>query len=137
MVRKVSHLPTRLLRGRDGKDGKDGETRIAREVVEKPMALDSVLDPIKKDIAWIKKRKPEWHGGGGQAVGSYHKVTSNEIAFTKHSFHEGLNIIGVASGVATTVRLPGSLDPTHQIVIKDELGVAGSYPITVAVSPNS
>lgn len=129
MVRKVSYIPSRLLRG------KDGETRIIREVVEKPLSLDDVLGPIRKDIEWIKKRRPETQFVGGVgATGTYHRVTDSVARFQPSSFNPGINIIGVASSVATTIWLPSRLEPNHLIAIKDELGVGASAPITVRVA---
>jgi hypothetical protein len=90
------------------------------------------LESLKKEVESLKKRRPEYVSGSG-SVGSYHQVTSNEMRFTKHSFQPGLNVIGVASGVPTTIWLPADLEPNHLVAVKDELGVAAQLPITVQV----
>lgn len=105
---------------------------IVREVVEKPVDLSSLLEPITKEIDKLKKKRPEFVGGSG-ATGSYHKVTTSEMYFSPSSFNPGINIIGVASGVPTTIWLPSRLDQNHLIAIKDELGIAAAQPITVRV----
>lgn len=92
-----------------------------------------VIGPIRKDIEWLKKRRPEYIGGVG-ATGTYHKVTTAEMRFAKASFNPGMNIIGVASGVPTTIWLPPDLEHNHLVAVKDELGIAFQQPITIRVA---
>jgi hypothetical protein len=123
-----------------GPRGLPGETKIVREVVEKP-SVD--LKPLRDEVEDLKKKVRETERAlnrpiqfpGGSQTGTYHRVTSNTMSFSRHSFLQGVNIIGVASGEATTIYLPRNMDPTHLVCVKDELGVAGAATITVMVSP--
>lgn len=134
-----------LLRGKNGLPGPQGprglpgETKVVTEVVEKPVDLKPLRDEIeelKKKVRDAERalRTPIQFPGGSQ-TGSYHRVTSSTARFSRHSFMQGINIIGVASGEATTIYLPNDMDPTHIVCVKDELGVANIAPITVMVSP--
>ena len=106
------------------------ETKVETTKVE----LDTdALEVIRKDVDKLKKRRPEYFPGGSGGVGSYHQVTSNEMRFQASSFNPGINVIGVASNVATTIWIPAKLDQNHLIAVKDELGVAATKPITVRV----
>lgn len=103
---------------------------VVREVIREEAAG---LEEIKKEVAKLKKRKPEYFPGGSGSTGSYHRVTTDEIRFTKSSFQPGVNVIGVASGVVTTVWLPADLEHNHLIAVKDELGIAAQQPIVLKV----
>ena len=91
------------------------------------------LESLKKEVEKLKKRKPEYFPGGSGSVGSYHRVEVEEIYFQKTSFNPGINVIGVASGMPTTIWLPKDLEPNHLIAVKDELGVADQQPISIRV----
>lgn len=108
------------------------ETRVETKEVQLDL---SPLESLKKDVEKLKKRRPEFVGGSG-AVGTYHEVTSNVMRFQPSSFNPGINVIGVRSGVATTIWLPSRLEPNHLISVKDELGVASTAPITIRVYQN-
>lgn len=95
--------------------------------------LTTELASIRKDLDWVKNRKPDYFPGGSGAVGSYHRVTTEEIIFSKHSFNPGVNVIGVATGLPVTIWLPKDLEPNHVIAVKDELGIAAQQPITLRV----
>ena len=108
-------------------------TEVVRETVKQEVAINlPEIAILKKEVELLKKKRPEYVGGSG-SVGSYHRVTSNEIRFSKHSFQPGINVIGVASGMPTTVWLPHDLEPNHLVAVKDELGVATQQPIEVRV----
>ena len=92
------------------------------------------FEAVKKDVAWLKKRKPEYFPGGSGTIGSYHKVTEDVFVFRKNSFNPGINIIGVSSGMPTTIWLPPDLEPNHLVAVKDELGIADQQHITIRVS---
>lgn len=101
--------------------------------VPKPKAPD--LSSIRKDIDWLKKRRPEYFPGGSGSIGSYHRVENvTEMRFAKASFHPGINIIGVATGLPTTIWLPKDLESNHLVAVKDELGIAFEQPITIRVA---
>ena len=104
-------------------------------VVEETHSDNSAIDELRDEIKKLKSRKPEnQFVGGSGATGSYHAVTTDSMRFSKHSFNPGINIIGVRSGVPTTIYLPSNLEPNHIVSVKDELGVSGTHPITVLVS---
>jgi hypothetical protein len=67
------------------------------------------------------------------AVAKYIPVTTATVYLTQKELVEGNNIVGVKSGVATTVYIPADLPQTYIIHVKDELGVAGTFPITLEV----
>ena len=137
-LRKLDIADMIPLINRRGPRGLPGETKIVREVVEKP-SVD--LKPLRDEVEDLKKKvrdteralnRPIQFPGGSQ-TGSYHRVTSNMKRFAKNSFMGGINVIGVASNAPTTIVLPHDLDPNMLVVIKDELGVADTHPITVQV----
>lgn len=104
---------------------------IVREAVQPD--LDAIMGPLKKELDWLKKRRPEFVGGVG-ATGTYHRVEVPEIRFSKASFNPGINVIGVATGIPTTIWLPRDMEHNHLVAVKDELGIADQQPITIRVA---
>lgn len=93
---------------------------------------DPRVASLQKEVKKLKAKKPDFVGGVG-ATGTYHRVEIAEIFFSKTSFNPGINVIGVASGVPTTIWLPKDLEHNHLIAVKDELGIADQQPITIRV----
>ncbi len=112
---------------------KETVREVIREVAQPTVDVESLLKPLKDEVEKLKKRKPEYFPGGSGSVGSYHRVTDDVKRFAKNSFNPGINVIGVASGVPTTIWLPQDLEHNHLVAVKDELGIAAQQPITVRV----
>lgn len=101
--------------------------------VPRPKAAD--ISSIRKDIDWLKKRRPEFIGGVG-ATGTYHRIETGtyEMRYAKASFNPGINVIGVATGHPVTIWLPPDLEHNHLVAVKDELGLAFQQPISIRVA---
>ena len=109
-------------------------TKETLETVRTEQVISNLpdLESLKKEVEKLKKRRPEYVGGSG-SVGSYHVVSTAEKRFAKDAFNPGINVIGVRAAAATTIWLPKDLEPNHLIAVKDEVGSALQYPITVKV----
>jgi hypothetical protein len=64
---------------------------------------------------------------------NYIQVTEAERYLYQKELVRGVNVIGVATNLDTTIYIPAALPQEYLILIKDELGVAGIHPITVEV----
>jgi len=63
--------------------------------------------------------------------GSYTQVMATSFIILPSMLKRGINIFGVASGLATTLYLPKSIPSNRLIAINDESGMAASSNITI------
>lgn len=156
MVRRVSALPSRLLKGADGERGDRGargeqgaQGLQGAAGAKGPQGTQGGSGPVGHSPGhevqngeirflqpdgqwgeWISITSPS--GGGKLSENTYTAVTAASFTIPRRTLDLGINIFGVRVTPAT-ILLPKKVDKRSIIVIKDEVGDAGTDNITIQV----
>lgn len=110
------------------------------KAVDTQAAVDDISDPLRRELDAIKKSIADFHrfatrhsqmggGGAGDVVSLDHQTTSVSTSSYNVGRHD--YYIGVDYPDNVAVYLPATAKNGRMLVIKDESGSAGFYPITV------
>ena len=110
------------------------------KAVDTQTAVDTVGDPLRKELDAIKKSIADFHrfatrhsqmggGGAGDVISLDHQTTTVSTSSYNVGRHD--YYIGVDYPDNVAIYLPATAKNGRMLVIKDESGSAGFYPITV------
>ena len=138
MVRRVSALPSRLLKGKDGQQGADGAQ--GPRGTQGPAGRSPDHEVNNGEVRFLQPdgQWGEWisvtsaSGGGKISNNTYTAVTTSTYHVSGSKLDLGTNIFGVRVTPATLF-IPKKMDPRCYLVVKDEVGNAGTNNITIKV----
>ena len=110
------------------------------KAVDTQSAVDKIEDPLRKEIEAMKKSIADFHkfatrhsqmggGGAGDVISLDHQTTvvsTSSYTIGRHDYYVGVDY---PNNVA--IYLPTTAKDGRPLIIKDESGSAGFYPITV------
>ncbi len=150
MVTRVASLPSRLLKGESGEQGEAGKQglqgiqgSVGKQGTKGTDGTAGRSPEHEIKNGEIRFKQPDGQfgeflsisslsGGGKISENTYTSISTATFKIPRASLDLGLNVFGVRV-TPVTITLPKKVDKRSIIVIKDEVGDAGTDNITIKV----